>query len=143
VTCGAALTSFSLGDKHRSNVSNAVNWEDSSARPWIERTLQFTARQGAEIVLDAALLRKDDVKPGEFVLPYFYGFSRLIQGGNQTKSIIPHPVKVATSILYEHLFQKMTYKKRYVWICPASVESRNHVNQRRLKERFLKRMFNL
>jgi hypothetical protein len=98
----------------------------------VPNLLQFTSQQGAEVVLNAALLKQDEVHIGEFVLPYFYGFASLVSSAYH--HWIPHSIRVVVTISYEHLFQKMTYQHGRVWVCPASIESRSTTLQQQVRD---------
>lgn len=111
---------------------------DSTFLKRIDSKLQLTAREGAEVVLDAALLKKGDAKPGDLVLPYFYGFASLVTEQSPVSKLVPHWLKIVLSIGYERLFQRMTYKPNHVWVCPASVESRDEQFQKKVKELYLR-----
>jgi hypothetical protein len=130
------MTSIGITEKDRFEGKAAEH--NSTFLKRLDSQLQFTAREGAEIVLHAALLRREDAKPGELVLPYFYGFSFFINGSNEVHGLIPHSIKSVANIVYEHLFQKLTYKRKHVWVCPASVESRDVRFQVQFKEKYLK-----
>ena len=110
---------------------------DTTLLQSLHSKLQFTSRQGAEVVLNAALLGREEVYPGEFVLPYFFGFSSIVSGGNSTNELVPYWMKVTTTIAYEQYLQTMTYKKGHMWVCPASVESRDMTLQHRFREVYL------
>ena len=111
---------------------------DSTPLKRIHSKLQLTAREGAEVVLSAALLTRDNVKPGDFVLPYFYGFASLVTEQNPISKFVPYWLRLGLSIVYEHLLQRLTYTQNHVWVCPASVESRDEQFQNKLKELYFK-----
>jgi hypothetical protein len=98
----------------------------------IANMLLFTSQQGAEIVLQAGMLNQDEVRAGEFVLPYFYGFAPLVSRAHH--HWVPHSIRVVGTVAYELLFQKMTYQQDSVWICPASVESRSATLQQQVRD---------
>jgi len=105
---------------------------DSPYPSLFQNTFQFTSEEGADIVLGAAFLPKGEVKPGEFVLPYWFGFTDSFY-----MKYSPHYIKTVVNIAYEQWLQRMTYRKGKLWICPAATETRDAGFQSKVKQLYL------
>jgi hypothetical protein len=96
--------------------------------------LFFKTEEGAEPVLAAALL-KNEVKPNEFVLPYFYFLaeSSIMKLNNP---FIPTALRILLSGPIIEPFERATYVKDHVWVCPASVDSKDEAFQEKVRAKF-------
>jgi NAD(P)-dependent dehydrogenase (short-subunit alcohol dehydrogenase family) len=128
VTCGSVLTHIDVKPSQR----DSVNEVPSAFPPLFRNWFQLTSQQGAEVVLNSAFIPRDEIKVGEFVLPYFFGFTDSLYMKNT-----PHKVKAVLNIWYEQFLQKLTYKKGHLWICPASMESRDESFQKQVNKKYL------
>ena len=133
VTCGSVKTFIDVKDSDRDKNPEQL-LEGSSIIPRaLRNTFQFTSAEGAEIVLNAAFLPASvSVAPGEFVLPYWFGFP-----DSWYMRYAPHPVKTVLNIAYEQWLQRLTYRKDHLWICPAATETRDESFQASVKSLYL------
>jgi len=125
-TPGAADTPISNTPKERMKGGQ-------STYPFFLKQFDFSSRQGAEFVLQAALLSQDAVKLGEMVMPYFFPFAEAFHMKyNPTGS-----VNTVSNTMIELFLQKVTFEKGKLWVCPVSKDARSEGFQQRLKEQFL------
>ena len=128
VTCGAVDTNIY-------HIPSNRFFSDGYRFPWPlnRHGAFFSSEEGAQVTLDAAWLEPDQIKIGEMAFPYHFGASSswLL---SQTSLDVP---KVIFNTFVEP-FQKLTYERGHLWICPTSVASRDEGYQQQLKETYFR-----
>jgi len=123
---GAVDTPISIPPKERGSGGK-------SPYPLWLKQFDFSARQGAEFVLQAAFVPPDEIKPGEIIQPYFFPFAN----SWHMKYLPSQNLKINLNTMAELFLQKVTHNHGKLWICPTSKEARSDSFKQQLKETYL------